>query len=117
MANSNVRLDKEFGGRLIILNICIGSVRMKKVTLDMVINTFNTCQLGFDISDKELNVSLTSLGMDSIGFVNLIVAIEEEFECEIPDSKLLISEMDTVEKILNVLKLLYIEKNTIESNE
>ena len=44
------------------------------------------------------------LGMDSITFVQIIVALEEEFECEIPDSKLLITEMNTIQKIVEVLK-------------
>ena len=42
--------------------------------------------------------------MDSISFIQTIVSLEEEFECEIPDSKLLISEMNTVNKIIDVLQ-------------
>ena len=41
--------------------------------------------------------------MDSITFIKIIVAVEEEFECEIPDSKLLLGEMNTVNKIVQVL--------------
>ena len=36
-------------------------------------------------------------------FIQMVVAIEEAFDCEIPDSKLIMSEMDTVEKIMAVL--------------
>ena len=42
--------------------------------------------------------------MDSITFIKIIVAVEEKFECEIPDSKLLIGEMNTANKIFQVLK-------------
>ena len=45
--------------------------------------------------------------MDSITFIQIIVKLEETFDCEIPDSKLLISEMDTVQKIFDVLQELY----------
>ena len=45
-----------------------------------------------------LDSNLTDLGMDSFAFIQIIVAIEEEFECEIPDTKLLIMEMDTLKK-------------------
>ena len=47
------------------------------------------------------------MGMDSITFIQIVVALEEEFECEIPDEKLLITEMDTVQKIVDVLQSIY----------
>ena len=47
---------------------------------------------------------LTARGMDSISFIRVIVALEEAFGCEIPDSKLLIGEMNTVNKIARVLE-------------
>ena len=42
-------------------------------------------------------------GMDSIKFITLIVALEAEYRCEIPDEKLLIPELNTVRKIIDVL--------------
>ena len=53
---------------------------------------------------EQLEDSLPELGMDSITFIQIVVALEEEFECEIPDEKLLITEMDTVQKMLDVLQ-------------
>ena len=47
--------------------------------------------------------------MDSICFVKIIVSLEDEFECEIPDSKLLISEMNTAKKVIAVLNALHKE--------
>lgn len=49
--------------------------------------------------------------MDSITFIRIIVSIEEEFECEIPDVKLLITEMNTVNKILKVLTTIVLKTN------
>lgn len=52
---------------------------------------------------NQIENDLSDFGMDSIGFIKIIVDIEDEFACEIPDSKLIISEMNTVNKIYNVL--------------
>ena len=49
---------------------------------------------------------ITELGMDSIGFIQLIVEIEDEIGKEIPDSYLLLEEMDTLQKIYNVICLI-----------
>ena len=57
-----------------------------------------------EITDDKLDEALSELGMDSITFIKIIVAVEEKFECEIPDSKLLIGEMNTANKIFQVLK-------------
>ena len=81
---------------------------MRKVTKDKVIEIIN---LSFNdrakITAEQNNENLQELGMDSITFIRIAVAIEEEFECEIPDEKLLITEMDTVQKILDVLQSIY----------
>ena len=59
---------------------------------------------GIDFTEAQADSDLTELGMDSISFIQVIVQIEETFECEIPDSKLLIAEMNTLNKILNALR-------------
>lgn len=41
--------------------------------------------------------------MDSITFICIVVALEEIFNIEIPDEFLLITEMNTVEKMSNVI--------------
>lgn len=55
-------------------------------------------------TDDKLDEDLSEFGMDSITFIKIIVAVEEKFECEILDSKLLIGEMNTANKIFQVLK-------------
>lgn len=42
--------------------------------------------------------------MDSIIFIKIVVVVEEKFESEIPDSELLMAEMNTANKIFKVLK-------------
>lgn len=55
--------------------------------------------LSLDQSDQELSQH----GMDSITFIRIIVKLEELFTIQIPDEKLLITEMGTVGKIIKVI--------------
>lgn len=57
------------------------------------------------ITEEQLNVNIGEYGVDSITFIKIIVMLENEFECEIPDSKILFTEMDTVQKIIEVLQM------------
>ena len=79
---------------------------MKEVTIKDVIDVINESD-NLEISDKHVEENLPELGMDSITFIQIIVGLEEAFDCEIPDSKLLITEMDTVQKIFDMLQELY----------
>lgn len=79
---------------------------MKEITLEGILHVINLLD-NIEVSTEQLDENLPNLGMDSITFIQIIVGLEEAFDCEIPDSKLLISEMDTVQKIFNVLQELY----------
>lgn len=83
---------------------------MKTVTSEKVLMIVNSAER-LEISIEQLNENLTDMGMDSITFIQIIVGLEEAFDCEIPDSKLLITEMDTVQKMINVLKELYTQQD------
>ena len=85
---------------------------MKVIDVNKVLEILNANIENAEITSDKLDANLTELGMESIAFIQIIVAMEEAFECEIPDSKLLITEMDTVEKIMAVLQTLYEESNT-----
>ena len=63
--------------------------------------------IGIEIYPWQFDEDLNVIGIDSISFIQIVVALEEEFECEIPDEKLLITEMDTVQKMLDVLQSIY----------
>lgn len=96
---------------------------MRQPTVCDVIEVLNSNLSGAHITLNELNNDLSEFGMDSITFIHIVVALEEEFECEIPDSKLLISEMNTVNKIYEVLtsiergNSLEVKNNNGESRE
>jgi len=75
---------------------------MKKVIVDDIINIINSLE-NIKITNEQMDDDLSLLGMDSITFIQMIVALEEFYDCEIPDSKLLFSEFDTIRKIYNVI--------------
>lgn len=76
---------------------------MKDVTIDKIVEVIRASG-DIEIEASQWEDSLSDMGMDSISFVQIVVALEEAFACEIPDSKLMISEMDTVQKIFEVLQ-------------
>lgn len=67
--------------------------------LDIVQYSIDDAKIGIDDVDKELSL----LGMDSISFVRIIVSIEEVFEIEVPDEFLLIAELPTINKMVDVV--------------
>lgn len=83
---------------------------MKEITVEKVIEILNANIENAEVTEDNFGEDLSEFGMDSITFIKIIVALEEEFECEVPDSKLLIGEMNTADKIFHVLK--DIEANT-----
>ena len=83
---------------------------MKEITVEKVVEILNANIENAEVTEDKLDEDLSELGMDSITFIKIIVSVEEEFECEIPDSKLLIGEMNTTNKIFQVLQ--DIEANT-----
>lgn len=83
-----------------------GGIVVKKVSVEEVLDFINKFDM-FGLDIEQMDVSLQDYGMDSIVFIQIILGLEDHFDCEIPDSKLLISEMDTLRKIVNILQELY----------
>ena len=59
-----------------------------------------------ELSTDQFDVDLSELGMDSLIFIRIVVALEEVFDIEIPDEKLLMNEMNTFNKIISVVSIL-----------
>lgn len=76
---------------------------MKEVTKKRVIEIVNSNLEYEKITMEQCEDDLLEYGMDSIRFIQIIVSLEEEFECEVPDSKLILVEMNTINKIYDVL--------------
>ena len=89
---------------------------MKNEIIERLIPILNSSIEDLEIDDSRSDIDLLELGMDSITFVNIIVSIEEEFKCEIPDENLLLREMNTVNKITDAIASV-LEKTGSVSNE
>lgn len=77
---------------------------MKEITKEEILEIVNSVQ-GMEVTVDQCDDDLLELGLDSIKFIQIIVSLEETFECEIPDEKLLLTEMNSVNKMLEVFQL------------
>ena len=55
------------------------------------------------ITQTEIETDLIENDMDSLKFIRMIVALEEMFNIEMPDDCLVMSELNTVNKIFNII--------------
>lgn len=70
---------------------------------DKILEIINANIESADIQIEQADEDLSLIGMDSITFIKIVVALEETFEIEIPDEKLLITEMGTINKMIDVV--------------
>lgn len=61
-----------------------------------------------DKIDSEISIetSLQSMGMDSLSFVRLVIEIEDKFNIEFPEEKLLIDEAGTIKDLCEIVQSL-----------
>jgi len=76
---------------------------MREDVIDKVLQIINCNMENTELSAKQIEEDLSILGMDSIAFIHIVVALEEEFDIEIPDEYLLLTEMNTISKIAEVI--------------
>ena len=77
---------------------------MKEIAKERILEIVNSVQ-DMEVTVDQCDDDLLELGLDSIKFIQIIVSLEEAFECEIPDEKLLLTEMNSVNKMFEVLQL------------
>lgn len=53
---------------------------------------------------EQVELNFSDLPIDSISFIHMIVLLESEFDLEIPDNYLSISELNCVKKVYEVIK-------------
>ena len=69
-------------------------------------------QLGVEEDAVTMSASFVDdLGADSLDIVELIMAFEEAFDIEIPDEKLLLTEMNTISKMTEVISAVLDNQN------
>mgnify|MGYP000537294507 FL=1 len=59
--------------------------------------------IGIEIYPWQFDEDLNVIGIDSISFIQIVVALEDNFEIEIPDEKLILEEIGTFNKITMVV--------------
>lgn len=84
---------------------------MNEVTKEKILEIVNTNIENGAVTVEQYDPELSKLGMDSIQFIRIIVSLEEEFECEVPDSKLLLTEMNTISKMTDVISAVLDNQN------
>ena len=84
---------------------------MRKDILDKVLKVLNTNLENTEITFEQTEDDLSALGMDSITFIRVVVALEEAFDIEIPDEKLLLTEMNTISKMTEVISAVLDHQN------
>ncbi len=84
---------------------------MKEDILDKVLGVLNANQENADLIPERLHEELSSLCLDSITFIRVIVASEEKFDIEIPDEHLLLTKMDTISKMADVISTVLNNQN------
>ncbi|HCL01602.1 MAG TPA: hypothetical protein DHW61_04170 [Lachnoclostridium phytofermentans] len=87
---------------------------MNEVSVESIFEIVNINIENATIGIEQGDDDLSQLGMDSISFIKIVVALEEAFEIEIPDEKLLITEMGTINKMFEVV---LVATNSIEKQE
>ena len=89
---------------------------MTEITKEKILEIVNSVQ-DMEVTVDQCDDDLLELGLDSIKFIQIIVSLEEALECEIPDEKLLLTKMNSVNKMLEVLQLAVGEsdKSVLES--
>ena len=86
---------------------------MREDILDKVLKVLNANLENTEITFGQTEDDLIALGMDSIVFIRVVVALEEAFDIEIPDEYLLITEMNTLSKMTDVISTVLDHQNSV----
>ena len=78
---------------------------MDSSIISNVLEILNANLEGIELSSENIETDLSQHGMDSITFITIVVSMEEKFDIEVPDEKLLITEMNTIKKMVDVVTL------------
>lgn len=87
-----------------VLKVLNTNLENTKITFEQPEENLSAIDIeNIEITSEQIDEDLSALGMDSITFIRIIVDLEEEFDIEIPDEKLLLTEMNTISKITDVI--------------
>ena len=86
---------------------------MREDILDKVLKVLNANLENTEITFEQTEDDLSALGMYYIVFIRVVVALEEAFDIEIPDEYLLITEMNTLSKMTDVISTVLDHQNSV----
>ena len=86
---------------------------MREDILDKVLKVLNANLENTEITFEQTEDDLSALGMDSIVFIRVVVALEEAFDIEIPDEYLLLTEMNNLSKMTDVISTVLDHQNSV----
>lgn len=76
---------------------------MKNEMLQKILTSVNQHIKYVSLTEENMDEDLEKLGMESLEFISMILDLEKTFSVEIPDEYLVLSEINTVRKIADVI--------------
>ena len=73
------------------------------VNVSEILDIINSILETSEITQNDINEDLSMLGINSIMFISIIIAIEEKYNIEIPDEYLLTAGIGTVNMIIDIV--------------
>ena len=73
---------------------------IEKENLKLIIRKFLDNESIKDIEDDQ---DLKEIGLDSLTFINIILNLEDLYKIEIPEEKLIIENLNTINKIYEII--------------
>ncbi len=77
---------------------------MKEIDIQRVLHILNNVIEKYCFTKEQFDDDLTKYGMNSIEFIRVIVALEDEFKIEFPDDYLIFERLNSINKIIQALK-------------
>lgn len=68
-----------------------------------ILGVINSNIKNINLQLNQANEDLVAMGMDSIKFISIVVALEEIFEIEYSDDFLLITQSNTLNKLVSIV--------------
>lgn len=88
-----------------------------KVIINDILDIINNNIKNTNIMHDQLDEDLSKHGMDSLIFINIVVALKETFEIDYPDEYLSIIEPNTLNKLVSIVSEALEKKNVEGAKE
>lgn len=69
----------------------------------IILNIINSYIEDASLQPNQSDEDLIAMGIDSIKFISIVVALEETFEIEYPDEFLLMTQSNTLNKLVSIV--------------